>query len=155
MKITSYKPQEAIYRRGVVGFQKLTVVVEGSLKKLKGGNVVATKGQCYGQEPLLDRTKMLDDDIVMQSYGVVAEISEDAFREAVRNQDYVTIVTPKKSQFHGQLRQPSNTIKLALSNSDVRSFQVITTLKTPGQFGLLYLLANDRQTYVLKTIEKR
>jgi len=44
---------------------------------------------------------MLDDDIVMQSYGVVAEISEDAFREAVRNQDYVTIVTPKKSQFHG------------------------------------------------------
>jgi cGMP-dependent protein kinase 1 len=48
MKITSYKPQESIYRRGVVGFQKLTVVVEGSLKKSKDGTVVATKGQCYG-----------------------------------------------------------------------------------------------------------
>ena len=48
MKISSYKAQESIFRRGIVGFQKLVVVIEGSLKKLKNGNVVATKGQCYG-----------------------------------------------------------------------------------------------------------
>jgi hypothetical protein len=32
-----------------VGFQKLVVVIEGSLKKVKNGNIVAAKGQCYGE----------------------------------------------------------------------------------------------------------
>lgn len=48
MKISSYKAQESIFKRGVVGFQKLVVVIEGSLKRLKNGAVVASKGQCYG-----------------------------------------------------------------------------------------------------------
>jgi cGMP-dependent protein kinase 1 len=72
MKINSYKPQESVFRRGIVGFQKLVVVIEGSLKKLKSGNVVATKGQCYGEEFLSNTTKILDDEIIMQNYGVVA-----------------------------------------------------------------------------------
>lgn len=61
MKITSYKAQESIFKRGVVGFQKLVVVIEGSLKKLKNGAVVAGKGQCYGEEFLKDPNKILDD----------------------------------------------------------------------------------------------
>ena len=72
MKINSYKAQESICRRGIVGFQKLVVVIEGSLKKLKSGNVVATKGQCYGEEFLKDQNKILDDEVIMQNYGVVA-----------------------------------------------------------------------------------
>ena len=48
MKISSYKAQESIFKRGVVGFQKLVVVIEGALKKLKSGAIVASKGQCYG-----------------------------------------------------------------------------------------------------------
>lgn len=76
MKITSYKAQESIFKRGVVGFQKLVVVIEGSLKKLKSGLVVAAKGQCYGEEFLKDPHKILDDEVIMQNYGVVAEILE-------------------------------------------------------------------------------
>lgn len=49
MKISSYKAQESIFRRGVPGFQKLVVVIEGSLKKLKNGSIVATKSQCFGE----------------------------------------------------------------------------------------------------------
>lgn len=49
MKISSFKAQESIFKRGVVGFQKLVVIIEGSLKKIKSGAVVATKGQCYGE----------------------------------------------------------------------------------------------------------
>jgi len=48
MKITSFKAQEPIFKRGVIGFQKLVVVIEGTLKKVKNGTIVATKGQCYG-----------------------------------------------------------------------------------------------------------
>lgn len=48
MKITSYKAQESIFKRGVVGFQKIVVVIEGSLKKIKNGVIVASKGQCFG-----------------------------------------------------------------------------------------------------------
>jgi cGMP-dependent protein kinase len=49
MKISSYKAQESIFKRGIVGFQKLIVVIEGTLKKFKSGAIVATKGQCFGE----------------------------------------------------------------------------------------------------------
>jgi hypothetical protein len=48
MKISSYKAQESIFKRGMVGFQKLVVVIEGNLKKVKKGKIVASKGQCFG-----------------------------------------------------------------------------------------------------------
>ena len=96
MKISSYKAQQSIFRRGIVGFQKLVVVIEGSLKKLKNGNVVATKGQCYGQEFLRDPNKILDDEVVMLNYGVVAEISEETYRETVGNKQFNALVARKR-----------------------------------------------------------
>ncbi len=48
MKISSYKANESIFRKGVAGFQKIVVIIEGSLKKLKNGTIVANKGQCWG-----------------------------------------------------------------------------------------------------------
>ena len=74
MKISSFKANESIFRKGSAGFQKLVVVIEGSLKKLKSGSLIAAKGQCYGEEFLLteNKNKTLDDEIVMNSYGVIA-----------------------------------------------------------------------------------
>ena len=46
MKISSFKANEPIFRKGVAGFQKIVVMIEGSLKKLKNGTIVASKGQC-------------------------------------------------------------------------------------------------------------
>lgn len=49
MKISSFKANEPIFRKGVSGFQKIVVIIEGSLKKLKNGTIVACKGQCWGE----------------------------------------------------------------------------------------------------------
>ena len=54
MKISNYKANETIFRRGVVGFQKIVVVIEGQLKNVKNGSIVAGKGQCFGEEFFLD-----------------------------------------------------------------------------------------------------
>ena len=48
MKISSFKINEPIFRKGVAGFQKLVVVIEGGKKKKKNGTIVAGKCQCYG-----------------------------------------------------------------------------------------------------------
>lgn len=96
MKISSFKAQESIFKRGVVGFQKLVVVVEGSLKKVKSGTIVASKGQCFGEDFLKDSTKILDDEIIMHTYGVIAEISDTAFAEAVGGANLKQLLTQKK-----------------------------------------------------------
>ena len=81
MKISSFKANQCIFRKGVAGFQKIVVIIEGSLKKIKNGTIVANKGQCWGQEYLLEanKSKILDDEIVMQTYGVLAEITDTVF----------------------------------------------------------------------------
>jgi hypothetical protein len=53
MKLSSYKINESIFRKGVTGFQKLVVVIEGQLKNNRNGVIVANKGQCYGGEFML------------------------------------------------------------------------------------------------------
>ena len=87
MKISSLKAHQSIFRKGSSGFQKLVVVIEGSLKKLKSGSLVAAKGQCYGEEFLLseNKNKTLDDEVVMNSYGVIAEVGGSAFYEAINS----------------------------------------------------------------------
>ena len=44
MKISNYKANETIFRKGIQGFQKIVVVIEGQLKSLKHGSIVASKG---------------------------------------------------------------------------------------------------------------
>ena len=44
MKVSNYKKNQAIFRRGVTGFQKIVVVIEGQLKNQKNGGIVAVKG---------------------------------------------------------------------------------------------------------------
>jgi hypothetical protein len=63
MKLSSYKVNETIFRKGVSGFQKLVVVIEGQLKNTRNGAIVAGKGQCYGLDYLLldDKNKVMED----------------------------------------------------------------------------------------------
>ena len=49
MKISAFKINESVFRKGVSGFQKIVVIIEGSLKKLKTGTIIASKGQCWGE----------------------------------------------------------------------------------------------------------
>jgi cGMP-dependent protein kinase len=48
MKILAYKANELVFRKGISGFQKVVVIIEGTLKKLKSGTVVASRGHCWG-----------------------------------------------------------------------------------------------------------
>ena len=57
MKITNYKAGDIIYHKGALCNQKVIVVIEGSIKKAKFGNVVARKGEAYGDEYLLEAAK--------------------------------------------------------------------------------------------------
>ena len=74
MKVSAFKANEPIFRKGIVGFQKIVVIIEGSLKKHKNGAIIASKGQCWGEDFLTEanKTKILEDEIVMQTYGVLA-----------------------------------------------------------------------------------
>ena len=53
-------------------------MIEGQLKNVKNGSIVASKGECYGEEYFLyeKRQKTMDDEIIMQSYGVLAELTD-------------------------------------------------------------------------------
>lgn len=81
MKISSYKAGDIIMKKGTVANQKIVVIIEGSLKKAKSGITVASKAQAWGEEFLLEnqRSKTFDDDIVMETDGVIAEITSENF----------------------------------------------------------------------------
>ena len=68
-------------KKGTNANQKIVVIIEGSLKKAKSGITVASKAQAWGEEYLLDSNKQknFDDDIVMETDGVLAEISNETF----------------------------------------------------------------------------
>ena len=61
------------------------VIIEGSLKKAKSGIMVASKAQAWGEEYLLEtnKTKIFDDDYVLETDGVIAEISSENFTECI------------------------------------------------------------------------
>ena len=63
MKISNYKVNETIFRRGVIGFQKIVVMIEGQLKNVKNGSTVASKGECFGEEFFLveNMQKVMED----------------------------------------------------------------------------------------------
>ena len=85
MKISSQKAGEIILKKGTVANQKIIVIIEGSLKKSKSGITVASKAQAWGEEYFLDanKNKTLDDDIVLETDGVIAEISSENFIDCI------------------------------------------------------------------------
>lgn len=61
------------------------VIIEGSLKKSRSGITVASKAQAWGEEYMMEnnKNKTFDDDIVMDSDGVLAEIPSENFQECI------------------------------------------------------------------------
>lgn len=49
MKINAFKANDTIFKKAANSSQKLVVLIEGSLKRLKTGVIVASKGQCWGE----------------------------------------------------------------------------------------------------------
>lgn len=88
MKISSYKAGETIMKKGSGANQKIVVIIEGSLKKSKSGLTVASKAQAWGEEYMLEinKNKTFEDDIVMETDGVIAEITSENFVECIGGQ---------------------------------------------------------------------
>lgn len=57
MKVSAFKANQPIFRKGVAGFQKIVVIIQGSLKKHKNGAIIASKGQCWGEDFLTEANK--------------------------------------------------------------------------------------------------
>lgn len=49
MKINAFKANDTIFKKAANSSQKLVVLIEGSLKRMKTGSIVASKGQCWGE----------------------------------------------------------------------------------------------------------
>ena len=114
--------------------------------------MVASKAQAWGEEYLLEtnKTKIFDDDYVLETDGVIAEISSENFTECIggliediikTNEKNMMRVDPKK-------REEARNIKL----------DQLVTIKTLayGQFGPVYLVKakHDLQLYALKSFNK-
>lgn len=87
MKINSYKAGNVVIKKNTenINNQKIIIVIEGALKKYKNINPIAVRSQIYGEEFLLEnKTKArYEDDIVMESDGVIAEIKTDIVKEII------------------------------------------------------------------------
>ena len=77
-----------------------------------------------------DPNKILDDEVMMQNYGVVAEISEESFRETVGNRDYSGLIARKKMENDSIMAglEVINETKSLLHKSDPRELQVLSQL---------------------------
>jgi cGMP-dependent protein kinase 1 len=156
MKISSFKINELIFRKGVSGFQKLIVVIEGGIKKIKTGTIVAGKCQCYGEEYLTNenRNKIMDDEIVMQTNGVIAEISDASFYEAIGNKSYNEIIKSLEQGKQNKFSQYENMTEKQLEHLDMSDITVSSTL-SKGQFGDLYLSKDKKDNeYIAKTMSR-
>ena len=87
MKINSYKSGNVVIKKNTdnVNNQKIIIVIEGALKKYKNINPIAVRSQIYGEEFLLENKikTRYEDDIVMESDGVIAEIKTDIVKEII------------------------------------------------------------------------
>lgn len=85
LKLVMYRAGDVVLKKGTPAQQKLLVIVEGLVKKNKSGIVVATKGQIWGEEYFLtsNKNKLLDDDIVMETDGVMGELSAETFIDCI------------------------------------------------------------------------
>jgi signal-transduction protein with cAMP-binding, CBS, and nucleotidyltransferase domain len=155
MKLTSYKINETIFRKGVMGFQKLVVVVEGQLKNAKNGTIVASKGQCFGCEFMLreNKTKTMEDEIVMNSYGVLAELTDYKTIEELYLDD-----SAKKKDRDTKPKNINISVKnrkAKLQNLNINQLFIVEQIKM-GQFGPIFVVRDQtNQLAILRNLSKK
>ena len=143
-------------KKGTLANQKIVVIIEGSLKKAKSGIMVASKAQAWGEEYLLEtnKTKIFDDDYVLETDGVIAEISSENFTECIGGLIEDIIKTNEKNHEKKMMRVDPK------KREEARNIKLdqLVTIKTLayGQFGPVYLVKakHDLQLYALKSFNK-
>lgn len=158
MKISNYKAGDPIYHKGSLCNQKIIIIIEGSIKKAKFGTVMCRKGEAFGDEYLLEanKTKTFDDDLIMETDGVLAEILLEAFTECIGGPIEEVLKKNEKSHEKRMMNQVSELKKIA---ANIKLEELINYKKLgSGQFGSVYLVkhkSNDKQFYALKCVSKQ
>lgn len=89
MRINTYKAGNVVIRKSQDGRlpqnQKVIIIIEGALKKAKNIYPIAVRSQIYGEDFLLHNRGRIryDDDIIMESNGVLAEIKADLIKDII------------------------------------------------------------------------
>lgn len=90
MKIKTYKAGNVVIKKAKNGslptIQKVMIIIEGAIKKSKNILPLATRSQIYGEEFLLETKNKgrHDDDIIMESNGILAEIHADLIKDIIK-----------------------------------------------------------------------
>ncbi|CAK67909.1 unnamed protein product (macronuclear) [Paramecium tetraurelia] len=154
LKLTLYRAGDIIMKKGTSVQQKIIVVVEGCVKKNKSGIVIATKGQVWGEEYFLiiNKNKLLDDDIVMETDGVLAEMSHENFIDSIGGFLEEVIKKNEKSQDKKLKSQIKQNNYQSIKKSDLIFIKQLAV----GQFGPVYLVKakSNQQLFTLKTYNK-
>ncbi|CAD8211860.1 unnamed protein product [Paramecium pentaurelia] len=154
LKLILYKAGDIIMKKGTSVQQKIIVVVEGCVKKNKSGIVIATKGQVWGEEYFLimNKNKLFDDDIVMETDGVLAEMSYDNFIDCIGG--FLEEVIKKNEKI--QDKKMKYQIKQNNYESIKKSDLIFIKQLAFGQFGPVYLVKakSNQQLFTLKTYNK-
>ncbi|KRX03427.1 Protein kinase-like domain [Pseudocohnilembus persalinus] len=159
MKISSYKAGDIIMKKGTIANQKIVVIIEGSLKKAKSGITVASKAQAWGEEFLLEnqKAKTFDDDIVMETDGVIAEITSENFTDCIGGQ-IEEIIKQNESSREKKMQKIDPSKREAAKSIKLDTLIYIKTIAF-GQFGPVYLVKsnyayNDQYYFALKAFNK-
>lgn len=71
MRISYYKSEDILINKGISQNAKIIIIIEGSLKLRKNNQLIAQKGQVLGDP---EDDKCFEDDIILQTDGVIAEV---------------------------------------------------------------------------------
>lgn len=160
MKIINYKGGDTLFNRQTP-CNKLVMVVEGTLKKSRIGTIVATKGLVYGEEYLVENNrgpvKNLDDDIILENDGVIAEIGFESLENLIGGK-LEEVIKKNEEKYPNIINNHKN--DLIKTREEVRELNISYFLYLkklrPGQFGPVYLVRCNEvpEIFVCKCIEK-
>ena len=86
MKINYYKSGNTVIKKNSENHlhHKVIIVIEGALKRSKNSNPFVLKSQFYGEDYLHEsRQKSSDDEILMDTDGILAEIPASTFKQII------------------------------------------------------------------------
>ena len=106
--------------------QKIIIIIEGALKKSNNIYPIATRSQVYGEEFLLYNRgrNRYDDDIVMESNGVLAEIKADLVKDIIGGE--IDVIVGKREK-EVELKMKEKVIRR--EKQTIKSLKDLTLLK--------------------------
>ena len=116
------------------------------------------KGEMFGDEYLLNdnKNKMADDNIVMETDGIIAELSNQTIFNCIGGPNIEIVITKNEFSHERNMNKYSSTMKKKMENVQLSDFVFYYKLGS-GQFGSVYLVKTNKidNFFALKCISKQ